>query len=134
MRGGTRVVRSVQVIALSSQPAWYAFFTHRLPEKAAARRSTAGLLICVPSTQPMSNGMPGLRSLVQLAVEPEEKRLMDSLPCAACPPPMHSRLAYLTGARYRGGGDGATKARQIWVAYGGFIEFVEIRLAGRSLH
>src|SRR5690606_4730152 len=56
-----RVVRSIRVMALSSQAACHAFFTLRRVVRVAVRRSTALRLTRAPCTQSSSRAVPGLR-------------------------------------------------------------------------
>src|SRR2546425_11117438 len=57
-----RVVRSMQVMARSSQAACHSFFTVRRVGMVAARRSTALRLTLIARTRSRSKGTPGLRS------------------------------------------------------------------------
>ena len=55
------VVRSIRVMARSSQPACQAVLTERRVGIVAARRSTALRLIRMSLIQPRSSGIPGFR-------------------------------------------------------------------------
>ena len=62
------VVRSMQVMARSSQAACHSFFTVRRVGRVAARRSTALRFTRTASTQSRSSGMPGLRAIAACSV------------------------------------------------------------------
>ena len=57
------VVRSIRVMALSSQAACHSFLTVRRVPMVEARRSSAERFMRTRSTQSRSSGKPGLRSL-----------------------------------------------------------------------